>query len=97
MSTIDASAPIGREPRAAAGGTHRLRREIGVVGLLFTSVGSIIGSGWLFGALSASTIAGPAALISWVIGGFAVILLALAHAELGAMYPVAGGSDRFPH
>jgi amino acid transporter len=97
VSTIDASAPIGREPHAAAGGSHRLRREIGVVGLLFTSVGSIIGSGWLFGALSASTIAGPAALISWVIGGFAVILLALAHAELGAMYPVAGGSARFPH
>jgi len=60
VSTIDASAPIGREPRAAAGGTHRLRREIGVVGLLFTSVGSIIGSGWLFGALTASKIAGPA-------------------------------------
>ena len=47
----------------------RLRREIGVFGLLFTSVGSIIGSGWLFGALYASQIAGPAALISWVIGG----------------------------
>src|SRR5437588_7936735 len=26
-----------------------------------------------------------------------MILLALAHAELGGMYPVAGGSARFPH
>ena len=26
-----------------------------------------------------------------------MILLALVHAELGAMYPVAGGSARFPH
>ena len=60
-------------------------------------MGSIIGSGWLFGALSASQIAGPAALISWVIGGAAMILLALVHAELGGMYPVAGGSARFPH
>ena len=97
MTTADATAPIGPGSGVAGTGAHRLRREIGVVGLLFTSVGSIIGSGWLFGALSASQIAGPAALLSWVIGGVAVILLALAHAELGAMYPVAGGSARFPH
>jgi amino acid transporter len=76
---------------------RKLRRDIGMVGLMFTSVGSIIGSGWLFGALSASIIAGPAALISWILGGAAVILLALIHAELGGMYPVAGGSARFPH
>jgi amino acid transporter len=76
---------------------RKLRRDVGMVGLLFASVGSIIGSGWLFGALNASKIAGPAALISWVIGGAAVILLALIHAELGGMYPVAGGSARFPH
>ena len=99
MTTADATARFGAGPPSPPAGAegHRLRREIGVVGLLFTSVGSIIGSGWLFGALSASQIAGPAALISWVIGGVAVILLALAHAELGAMYPVAGGTARFPH
>lgn len=28
-----------------------MRREVGFVGLLFVSVGSIIGSGWLLGAL----------------------------------------------
>ena len=32
----------------------QLKRHIGIVGLLFASVGSIIGSGWLFGALNAS-------------------------------------------
>jgi len=68
-----------------------------MVGLLFASVGSIIGSGWLFGALNASLVAGPASLISWVLGGAVVMLLALIHAELGGMYPVAGGSARFPH
>jgi amino acid transporter len=74
----------------------RLRREIGFVGLMFTSVGSIIGSGWLFGALGAAAIAGPAAVIAWILGGAAMILLALVHAELGGMFPVAGGSARFP-
>ena len=73
-----------------------LRRDVGFFGLLFVSFGSIIGAGWLFGALYASSLAGPAAVISWVLGGGAVMLLALTHAELGGMYPVAGGSARFP-
>jgi amino acid transporter len=74
----------------------RLRRDVGTVGLLFVSVGSIIGSGWLFGSLNASLVAGPAALIAWVLGGAIMILLALIHAELASAYPVAGGSARFP-
>jgi amino acid transporter len=78
-------------------GRPGLRREIGFIGLLWASGGSIIGSGWLFGAQGALATAGPAALISWVIGAVAILLLALVHAELGAMYPVAGGTARFPH
>jgi amino acid transporter len=65
--------------------------------LLWASAGSIIGSGWLFGAQEALISAGPAAVISWCIGALAIFLLALTHAELGAMWPVAGGTARFPH
>jgi amino acid transporter len=78
-------------------GRPGLRREIGFIGLLWASGGSIIGSGWLFGAQGALAAAGPAAIISWVIGAVAIMMLALVHAELGAMYPVAGGTARFPH
>jgi len=74
-----------------------LRREIGLIGLMWASVGSIIGSGWLFGAQKAVVVAGPAAIISWVIGAVAIVLLALVHAELGGMFPVAGGTARYPH
>ncbi|MFF1903947.1 APC family permease [Kitasatospora sp. NPDC058218] len=78
--------------------THRsLRREVGLIGLLWASVGSIIGSGWLFGAKNAVMVAGPAALISWGIGAVAIVLLALVHAELGGLFPVAGGTARYPH
>ena len=77
--------------------SRALLREIGLVGLLWASMGSIIGSGWLFGAQKGLMTAGPAAIISWVIGGAAILVLALVHAELGAMYPVSGGSARFPH
>jgi hypothetical protein len=52
----------GSVPGARDEGENKLHRDVGLVGLLFASVGSIIGSGWLFGALSASTVAGPAAV-----------------------------------
>jgi amino acid transporter len=76
---------------------HQLKRHVGVVGLLFASVGSIIGSGWLFGALNAATEAGPAAVISWALGGFMILLIALVYAELGTMFPLSGGVVRYPH
>ena len=85
------------ETVAQPGGQPRLRRDVGRVGLLFASVGSIIGSGWLFGALNASQAAGPAAVFSWLIGGVMILLIALVYAELGTMFPVSGGVVRFPH
>jgi amino acid transporter len=63
---------------------------------MFVSLGSIIGSGWLLGALTAATIAGPASLLSWILAAVMLAILALVHAELGAAYPIAGGTARFP-
>lgn len=74
----------------------RLKRSIGFYGLMFVSLGSIIGSGWLLGALNAAKVAGPASILSWVLAAVIIATLALVHAELGAAYPVAGGTARFP-
>jgi amino acid transporter len=64
---------------------------------MFVSLGSMIGSGWLLGALNAARQAGPASILSWLIAAAMLGLLALSYAELGATYPVAGGSARFPY
>lgn len=78
--------------------THsHLKREIGIIGLLFTAIGSIIGSGWLFGALYASEVAGPASIISWFLGAILMLFIALVYAELGTMFPISGGVVRYPH
>ncbi len=74
-----------------------LRRSVGFYGLMFISLGSIIGSGWLLGALNAAKVAGPASILSWVLAAGMLALLALTYAELGATYPVAGGAARFPY
>jgi amino acid transporter len=80
----------------SAGGSGHFKRTVGFYGLMFISLGSIIGSGWLLGALNAAKVAGPASLISWVLAAAMLAVLALIHAELGAAYPVAGGTARFP-
>jgi amino acid transporter len=74
-----------------------IRREVGAVALMFTGLGSIIGSGWLFGAWRAAQLAGPGAIYSWVIGAAIILLVAVTYAELGAMFPESGGAVRYGH
>lgn len=84
-------------PGAAPQGEYHLHRKVGLRPLTMISIGSIIGSGWLLGALTASEHAGAASSVSWLIGGLVLALLALVHAELGSTYPVSGGTARFPY
>ena len=74
-----------------------LKREMGLIGATWASETSIIGSGWLFAPLTAALLIGGGAVLDWIIAGVIIILLALCHAELGGMYPVSGGTARFPH
>lgn len=72
-----------------------LMRNIGPFALMLTGLGSIIGSGWLFGAWKAAKIAGPAAVFAWLIGAVVILAIALTYAELGAMFPESGGMVRY--
>src|SRR4030095_11692733 len=74
-----------------------LKRAVGFWPLMFMSLGSIIVAAWLLGALFAAEAAGPASLLAWLLAAGMLMSLALAHAELGAAYPVAGGHTRFPY
>ena len=74
-----------------------IRRDVGPFALMLTGLGSIIGSGWLFGAWRAAQIAGPGAIWAWVIGAVVIMAIALTYAELGAMFPESGGMVRYGH
>jgi amino acid transporter len=92
------AAEVGRGREVVAGEASRgLKRSVGFYGLMFISLGSIIGSGWLLGALNAAKVAGPASILSWLLAAGMLSLLALTYAELGATYPVAGGAARFSY
>lgn len=81
----------------ASGEGPQLKRGVGVIGLTFFALGSVIGSGWLFGALNAAEVAGPAAILSWPIAGLMILVIVLSYAELSPAYPVAGGIYRLAH
>ncbi len=73
-----------------------LRREIGPIGLIAIAVSGMIGSGWLFAPLLTAQLAGPAAIIAWMIGAFCMLLLALTFGEIAAMFPLPGGIASIP-
>src|ERR1700729_1431982 len=74
-----------------------LHRDVGPFALMLTGLGSIIGSGWLFGAWKAAGLAGPGAVWAWVLGAAIIMTIALTYAELGAMFRESGGMVRYGH
>ena len=78
-----------------AGNDTAIRRELGAFALMLVGLGSIIGSGWLFGAWRAAGLAGPDAVWAWIIGALIISAIALTYAELGAMFPESGGMVRY--
>jgi amino acid transporter len=74
---------------------NNLNRRMGTFALMMVGLGSIIGSGWLFGAWRAAQIAGPAAIFSWIIGMVVILFIGLSYSELGSMFPEAGGMVKY--
>lgn len=79
------------------GAESSLKRDAGIIGLLFASTTSMIGSGWLFGALHASKIAGPLSLWSWILGAIIILIIALCFAELASLFPRSGALVHMSH
>ncbi len=91
----DASQGLGLGSGKSTG--NKLRRDAGIIGLLYAGVGGMIGSGWLFGPLNAAKQAGPLSIWSWVIGAVAVLFLAFVYAELATMFPRSGALVHISH
>lgn len=75
--------------------TKKKASKIGLFQLTMLGLGSLIGSGWLFGAWEAAQLAGPAAIISWIIGGIIIGSIAYNYIELGTMFPQSGGMSKY--
>src|ERR1700761_3525537 len=80
-----------------AGEDRRLHRSLGYWQLTAIGFSGVIASGWLLGARYAAQYAGPEAIVSWLIGGIVLALIALVMAALGGARPEAGGLVRWPY
>ena len=72
------------------------KKDLGFWQLTAIAFGGVIGSGWLLGAMVAASTAGPASLITWLVGGLALLVIALVMVELGGSRPLSGGLVRWP-
>ena len=73
-----------------------MKKNLTAFGLLWISLTSMIGSGWLFGSLYSAHFAGPAAIIAWPLAGFLLLFVALSYAEIGTMFPQADNLAHLP-
>lgn len=72
------------------------KKNIGLVSATFLGISCVIGSGWLFSTYKTAAIAGPSALLTWVVSGAIMLLLALCFAEVASLYPKRGLSAIIP-
>ncbi|MCP3973113.1 MAG: amino acid permease [bacterium] len=76
-------------------GESSLHRTLGIVGVLTLSIGAMIGSGIFVLPSLAFKIAGPAAILAFVIAGIVVLPAVFSKAEMATAMPAAGGTYLF--
>ncbi|WP_405731457.1 amino acid permease [Streptomyces sp. NBC_01537] len=74
-----------------------LRRTVGPFQLTMIGIGATIGTGIFFALNAAVPEAGPAVILSFVIGAITAALTALCYAELASAVPVSGSSYSYAY
>jgi amino acid transporter len=73
------------------------RKNLSLFSLTMTGVTAIVGSGWLLGTQKIAEIAGPAGILSWILGAIVALLVGLFYVEIGSANPSAGGIGYYAH
>jgi len=84
---------FGADANGSAASAPTLRRELNLFDAVAVVVGTIVGSGIFLipSSIAAELNSLGAVLVVWVVGGILTVLGALSLAELGSIYPGAGG------
>jgi APA family basic amino acid/polyamine antiporter len=80
------------------GGEHSLKRALSATNLVTLGIGAIIGAGiFVLTGLAAAKHAGPAIVLSFVIGGIACAFAGLCYAEMSSTVPIAGSAYTYSY
>ena len=79
-----------------SGMNGEFHRRLGLMDVTFIGIGAIIGAGiFVITGQAAATMAGPAIVLSFLLGAVMIGITALIYAELSSAYPVAGSAYSF--
>jgi len=73
-----------------------LRKELNLINLILIGISGAVGTGVLFSSAGMAAVAGPAIVISWLLGGIFYLFIGLTYVQLGTNFPEAGGPSRYP-
>ncbi|WP_428537885.1 amino acid permease [Rhodopila sp.] len=77
---------------------HRLSKTLGPFSIIAMGIGAIIGAGiFVLTGTAAARYAGPAIMLSFVLGGIVCSFVGLCYAELAAMLPVCGSTYTYTY
>ena len=77
---------------------HQLSKTLGPFSIMAMGIGAIIGAGiFVLTGTAAARYAGPAIMLSFVLGGVVCAFVGLCYAELAAMLPVCGSSYTYTY
>ena len=79
-------------------GDDAMQKTLGLPSIIAIGVGAIIGAGiFVLTGTAAARYAGPAIMLSFVLGGIVCALVGLCYAELAAMIPVSGSTYSYTY
>ena len=88
--------PVGNHlPHGETAQGGPLKRELGERHIRLMALGACIGVGLLLGSAKAIDMAGPAIMISYILGGLAILVIMRALGEMAVHNPVAGSFSRY--
>jgi APA family basic amino acid/polyamine antiporter len=77
---------------------HQLTKSLGAFSIIAMGIGAIIGAGiFVLTGTAAARYAGPAIMLSFVLGGVVCAFVGLCYAELASMLPVCGSSYTYTY
>lgn len=76
---------------------EELKRGLGERHMRLIALGAAIGVGLFLGSANAIKLAGPGILLSYLLGGAAILIIMRALGEMAVYNPVAGSFSRYAH
>jgi len=83
------------QPSTAQKSTGGLRKGISLLPMVILGVGGAVGTGALFSGIGMAAVAGPAMILSWVIGCVIYTFIGITYVDMSLRFPEAGGPARY--